>query len=204
MQYLSFKGVVFYFPSGTKGRDLIGEDALLQEIAKHYYKEESTRYLACILLTNEVMDDNTFLRIHINQEKVNWTQIALEVLNEWAQTSLYFSDSRVLLDAMERSNDDAARYFREALICGKDLFFKSKVIVCAEFISSQKNLPSTLLFLISVTILTTSAFRSFSLRSSCSFPQNFQNLLWTFLWATHTDNRKPGCFQLMLLVSILV
>ena len=104
----------------------MGEDALLQEIAKHYYKEESTRYLACILLTNEVMDDNTFLRIHINRDRVNWTQIALEVLNEWAQSSLDFSDSRILLDAMERSNDDAARYFREALICGKDLFFSNQ------------------------------------------------------------------------------
>ena len=44
-----------------------------------------------------------------SKNKVNWTQIALKVLNEWARTR-EISDSRTLLDAMERSNDDAARY----------------------------------------------------------------------------------------------
>ena len=102
--------------TGTSGRDLIREDASLMEISKHYYNEESTRHLACILLTDELFDDSTFLRTHIISDKVNWTQIALKVLNEWARTR-EISDSRTFLDAMERSNDDAARYFREALTC---------------------------------------------------------------------------------------
>ena len=95
--------------TGTSGRDLIGEDAPLMEISKHYYNEESTRHLACILLTDETLDNNTFLRTHIISDKVNWTQIALKMLNEWARTR-EISDSRTLLDATERSNDEAARY----------------------------------------------------------------------------------------------
>ena len=72
-------------------------------------KNQPGMHLACILLTDEIFDDNTFLRTHIISDKVNKTQIALKVLNEWALTR-EISDNRTLLDAMERSNDDAALY----------------------------------------------------------------------------------------------
>ena len=61
--------------TGTSGRDLIGEDASLMEISTHFHHEESTRQLACILLTDEIFDDNTFLRTHIisDENRFAWT-----------------------------------------------------------------------------------------------------------------------------------
>ena len=111
------------FCSGPLGRDLGGELPLLKEISRHFYTEESARYLANVLLKNEDLSFVNDLWYETRQKSffVEWSYITFEVIKKWA--TMNTPGSLTLLRAMERSNKDAAEYFQEALTCGEFSFF---------------------------------------------------------------------------------
>ena len=137
--------------SGHAGRHLSAESPLIEEISKHYYTEESTRYLANVLLKNDdwrfIVRENKKLYFErmkysnmagieklYSKEYADWSRMAHKVIKKWVKTSVLAigstrPNSLTLLNAMEKSNKKAADFFRKALTCGKCLSFH-KVILC--------------------------------------------------------------------------
>ena len=103
------------FFSGSGGIGLTGEYALLQKISKHYYTEEATRYLANLLLAD---DDYSYVKQKLGQRKMTWSNIAELVMFEW-KNRVSQPNSLTLLCAMEKSNKDAADFFRKTLDPGE-------------------------------------------------------------------------------------
>ena len=108
------------FASGQRGRNLWNDQrimVLFKEIARYYYTEESTRFLANRLLKTY---DNTFVERSL-EGGVDWSEIAREVLTLWQGRNR--PNSTILLLAMKKSNQKAANVFREALMKGEYTLF---------------------------------------------------------------------------------
>ena len=88
---------------------------LIEEISKHYYTEESSRYLAVALLKN---DDIRFVENEISEMyPVDWSNVAQNVMKEWAIWTT--PNSITLLRAIQKTNEKAARIFQQALSRGE-------------------------------------------------------------------------------------
>ena len=119
---------IFLFSTEAKGRVftrvLDPEDSkLFFEISRYYYTEESTRYLASILLP---INPYEFVNDKLSKQRiVSWTDVAWNVILKWHLRQKFNDESRrstTLLSAMEKSNPDAAKLFRSTLVSGKILF----------------------------------------------------------------------------------
>ena len=101
---------------------------LIYAIAIHYYTEESTRYLASILLNEK---DDLFIAKKLSEctaPNCKWSNLAIEVIWGWTDWNLR-ANSITLLNAMERSNKEAADFFQDVLTNGRYLSFGSSLCV---------------------------------------------------------------------------
>ena len=99
-----------YFPERVEENMRENED-LHSTIGEHYYTEESTRYLASILLNEK---DDLFFAKELSQRtfpQIKWSNLATGVIHEWIDWNVRVN-SNTLLNAMERSNKEAADFFR--------------------------------------------------------------------------------------------
>ena len=94
------------------------EEKLFQAISTHYFTEESTKYLANVLLKN---DDWEFIA-QTDEKSIRlgdpvWTRVAYFIILKWAKTNGL--ERITLLRAMEKTNAPAANFFRMVLTSGE-------------------------------------------------------------------------------------
>ena len=120
MHYLFSEIPFMYFCKGPT----VAERELFREISKHYVTEESTTYLANILLKNDdcTFIDNEQFRLGLSSD---WSKVAYGVIFRWADTSGL--DRTQLLRAMEKSNVEAAKFFSTVVTFGQ-FFCQSRLL----------------------------------------------------------------------------
>ena len=96
------------------------KETWLLDISKHYYTEEATRHLANALLGDK---SYCFLSNLLARNGMLWSSVAFEVMHRWVRKNGRSATRMALLDAMEKSNPDAADFFGRSLIRGEKLSF---------------------------------------------------------------------------------